>query len=628
MDCESSKLIDSLLAGGGSLPASTDEILLLLLKQQAFILSRMDQLQQSMHATALDIEDIRTGCLDFFDEYRLGNTTEGGQGASDETRRDLASLPPPVSACPHKDSESTKEPRSSYTSPRSMIPASPTLKPSLSPVNWSKVDLRSTPAHVPVPPGSPGVSSSYFDYRDSTLGVDGSVMSPSNDTTSRDPPDLPSDTHLSIPHPMPDFHDRRKEPWESPSFPSGSLEDPFKVDPILYGPHEPPVELQGDHIESCPSSPITPPSEPLHTHAPTAHSLNDSVPGEGSDDMTIPQYLNTLYDEFEPEHVATSPLRPTPSPGLARSMASSEADALLAETHLLQDTLSTPDETSQLDRTLTPMQRPLTVDPSDLGPLSPLTSLSPTPSSTPEPTFRVSTSMEKGTLQALSAPLVGRFGSKFVGEAHTKKHPAATRIRKRKNKVILDSEESESEIPAKRARLSDDESEAPVSWPMLTTMDNNLVRKVVCCDACLHWYHYGCVGILDKSDKRIKRSAVFLCPVCVANPRTALQRRPKKDDPPSVCSREDCNRVCAEYHVAGIIGKGISPSDEQIKWLIKWEGYSILEATWESEDAIADLDGLVAKFERAVKKERGASYIHELSPDRPLLLLEAEKAGW
>ncbi|KAJ8482885.1 hypothetical protein ONZ45_g14795 [Pleurotus djamor] len=588
MDCESSKLIDSLLAGGGSLPATTDEILLLLLKQQAYILSRMDQLQESMHATALDIEDIRTGCLDFFDEYRLGNTTEGGQGTSDDTRRDLASLPPPVSACPHKDSESTKEPRSSYTSPRSLIPASPTLKPSLSPVNWSKVDLRSTPAHVPVPPGSPGVSSSYFDYRDSTLGVDGSVMSPSNDTTSRDPPNLPSDTHLSIPHPMPDFHDRRKEPWESPSFPTGSLEDPFKVDPILYGPHEPPVELQGDHIESCPSSPITPPLEPQHTHAPTAHSLNDSVPGEGSDDMTIPQYLNTLYDEFEPEHVATSPLRPTPSPGLARSMASSEADALLAETHLLQDTLSTPDETSQLDRTLTP-----------------------------------------SVIHRIKSELmIGRFGSKFVGEARTKKHPAATRIRKRKNKVILDSEESESEIPVKRARLSDDESEAPVSWPMLTTMDNGFVRKVVCCDACLHWYHYGCVGILDKSDKRIKRSAVFLCPLCVANPRTALQRRPKKDDPPSVCSREDCNRVCAEYHVAGIIGKGISPSDEQIKWLIKWEGYSVLEATWESEDAIADRDGLVAKFERAVKKERGASYVHELSPDRPLLLLEAEKAGW
>jgi len=57
-------------------------------------------------------------------------------------------------------------------------------------------------------------------------------------------------------------------------------------------------------------------------------------------------------------------------------------------------------------------------------------------------------------------------------------------------------------------------------------------------------------------------------------------------------------------------------------WLVKWDGYPISQATWESLDSMSDPEFLIAAFSKAAEEEG-------LDLESPrVLLAEAVKGGW
>ncbi|KAF7426212.1 hypothetical protein PC9H_008579 [Pleurotus ostreatus] len=284
-----------------------------------------------------------------------------------------------------------------------------------------------------------------------------------------------------------------------------------------------------------------------------------------------------------------------------------------------------------------------TVDPTHTSTLSPLSSLS-SLSPSPEPRMLTSTSTHvSAPIQSTQPKLISKLNANV---SNRRKSAAATRIRKRKhqpkegeNEGVASTSTSETgtEPPTKRFKSSGsgvgelDESARSaiqtISWPEKSEADNGFLRKVIQCDTCKHWYHYGCVGITRKDDGRLRARAVFVCPVCEVHP----YRRPKKGKDSSICARHDCNRqqTESEYHVSRIIGRrniNADASGTAYRWLIKWSGYPVTKSTWETDDAISDPELLIKRFYQAAKKEKGVEF--DLSVKEPILLKEAVKVGW
>lgn len=143
-------------------------------------------------------------------------------------------------------------------------------------------------------------------------------------------------------------------------------------------------------------------------------------------------------------------------------------------------------------------------------------------------------------------------------------------------------------------------------------------RKLIECELCSCWYHYGCAGIAP-GDVRLESSEVYVCPVC----RAANGENKTKNK--KTCCRPDCQNQVApgEYFVAGIAGRKLRYDvDGSIKvlYLVKWDGYPIYEATWESEDTLPDPDNLVKAFKEACSREK-----LPLDTPEPVLLSEAQE---
>ncbi|TFK49095.1 hypothetical protein OE88DRAFT_465674 [Heliocybe sulcata] len=165
-------------------------------------------------------------------------------------------------------------------------------------------------------------------------------------------------------------------------------------------------------------------------------------------------------------------------------------------------------------------------------------------------------------------------------------------------------------------------------WPPILSHDRDFHRKLIQCDNCDTYYHYGCVGIV-KGDKRLERGEIFLCPPCASAPvEQRLWRRGSTKDAEQSgnCARHGCGQTDTnddEYFVERIIGRRPRLEGAGFMWLIKWDGYPVKEATWSTDEDIGEADNLIADFENAVQRQK----LH-VRPQQVILLKEAVDGGW
>ncbi|GLB42153.1 hypothetical protein LshimejAT787_1101680 [Lyophyllum shimeji] len=165
-------------------------------------------------------------------------------------------------------------------------------------------------------------------------------------------------------------------------------------------------------------------------------------------------------------------------------------------------------------------------------------------------------------------------------------------------------------------------------WPPKNKSgDKKFNQQFVECDVCFLWYHYGCVGVTDAKDVRIKGGELFTCPPCSgggANPMV-----PRNDD--IVCARPDCGQEEKrpdEFFMTGIVGRMTrvqGGTGRSYLWLVKWDGYTIQDCTWEEEDGMTDPVGFIQHFNDAAREE---GIDPEEDPHSTVLLREAVDGGW
>ncbi|KAF8068860.1 hypothetical protein FPV67DRAFT_1448717 [Lyophyllum atratum] len=156
-------------------------------------------------------------------------------------------------------------------------------------------------------------------------------------------------------------------------------------------------------------------------------------------------------------------------------------------------------------------------------------------------------------------------------------------------------------------------------WPEKNkTGDKKFNKQFVECDVCFLWYHYGCVGVNDLADVRIKNGELFTCPPCSsggANPLVAI-----KDN--IVCSRPDCGqeeKLADEFFMTGIVGRSTKVQSGTGR------RYTIKDCTWEEEDGMTDPTSFIQEFNDTAAKE---GIDPEEDPHSTILLREATAGGW
>ncbi|KAF8637901.1 hypothetical protein AX17_002524 [Amanita inopinata Kibby_2008] len=159
-----------------------------------------------------------------------------------------------------------------------------------------------------------------------------------------------------------------------------------------------------------------------------------------------------------------------------------------------------------------------------------------------------------------------------------------------------------------------------VRWPK-KQKGKTFFQQLIQCDKCSCWYHYGCAGI-TYNDTRLSSSEIYVCPVCAELGKNSIHGK-------ATCTRPDCGQTSdqvGEFIVSHIIGRKLQYREgKAIKflYLVRWEGYSVAEATWEGKSSMADPQRLIGEFEAACIRE-GLS----LDSPEPILLREAVKSGW
>ncbi|KAL4254739.1 hypothetical protein ABKN59_004783 [Abortiporus biennis] len=178
-------------------------------------------------------------------------------------------------------------------------------------------------------------------------------------------------------------------------------------------------------------------------------------------------------------------------------------------------------------------------------------------------------------------------------------------------------------------------------WPMKLTsgdsdeMDENSRKEFVSCDACLAWYHLSCVGITVDDPRVVDEDAQFICPPCEYALATYDFKRTHPFIRDDLCARPDCDHPeflsSGEYFVERFVGRQAVDKDvddeEDIEfiWLTKWDGFSIIESTWNREHEIPSklLRECIDAFERQAAKEG----VDISDPRKVILLEEARMAG-
>ncbi|KAF5373999.1 hypothetical protein D9615_009888 [Tricholomella constricta] len=168
-------------------------------------------------------------------------------------------------------------------------------------------------------------------------------------------------------------------------------------------------------------------------------------------------------------------------------------------------------------------------------------------------------------------------------------------------------------------------------WPTNMTANKKFNQQLVECSL---WYHYGCVGIIDFKDVRIKGGEQFRCPPCSAG-RSCQYVVPVKDPMVAskdiVCARPDCRQEekrSDEYFMTGIVGRSTKVQggmEKRFIWLVKWDGYSIKDCTWENEDGMSDPQSFIQDFNKTALLEGVDPEADQYSM---ILLQEAIAGGW
>ncbi|KAG6830815.1 hypothetical protein H0H87_006988 [Tephrocybe sp. NHM501043] len=166
-------------------------------------------------------------------------------------------------------------------------------------------------------------------------------------------------------------------------------------------------------------------------------------------------------------------------------------------------------------------------------------------------------------------------------------------------------------------------------WPAKNTSgDKKFDHQFIECEKCFTWYHYGCVGITDIHDPIVKDEASFKCPPCAGG---GASRYPLISSSSIVCGRPDCVQEQVqpdEYFMTAILGRHTKVQGgmgRKYMWLVKWDGYSIKDCTWEEEDAMSDPLSFIQDFYvRSLKEGKNA----EEDPHSTFILREAIAGGW
>ncbi|KAG6861379.1 hypothetical protein C0995_000785 [Termitomyces sp. Mi166 len=160
-----------------------------------------------------------------------------------------------------------------------------------------------------------------------------------------------------------------------------------------------------------------------------------------------------------------------------------------------------------------------------------------------------------------------------------------------------------------------------VKWPQKNMSGDKKFNQqdIHVANRCFTWYHYGCVGIMNLNDPIVKGNKTFMCPPCTGGGDNI------------VCARPDCEKEEKqddEFFMIGIIGrhtKVCSGTGRKYMWLVKWDGYSIGECTWEEEEGMSDPQSFIQDFHRKATSEGKDP---DEDPYSTILLHEAIRAGW
>jgi len=119
------------------------------------------------------------------------------------------------------------------------------------------------------------------------------------------------------------------------------------------------------------------------------------------------------------------------------------------------------------------------------------------------------------------------------------------------------------------------------------------------CDKCNVWYHYPCVGIAP-GDLRIRDK--FICDYCDQE----IKLRKREQTHPE-CGLPGCDKPLRNpslYFATSILGLKMSRNPRDTRWLVKWYGYPIKDATWEPKRNIkGDADTYIQEFMMKAKEE-------------------------
>ncbi|CAL1699376.1 unnamed protein product [Somion occarium] len=164
-------------------------------------------------------------------------------------------------------------------------------------------------------------------------------------------------------------------------------------------------------------------------------------------------------------------------------------------------------------------------------------------------------------------------------------------------------------------------------WPEVTSPTGSEEMSIQC-TGCLSWYHLSCVGVTEDHEC-LRTDKSFYCPPCQATREIYGKIRKVTSVKDDTCARPSCtNPSLAEpgrFFVDHIIGrKPHCGNPGSFRWLVKWEGYPIADASWQTQADFPRSEYYTCAFDERARREG-----HDVSDyNSNILLREARDAGW
>ncbi|KAG2156712.1 uncharacterized protein EDB93DRAFT_863045 [Suillus bovinus] len=157
--------------------------------------------------------------------------------------------------------------------------------------------------------------------------------------------------------------------------------------------------------------------------------------------------------------------------------------------------------------------------------------------------------------------------------------------------------------------------------PANNKQNGSFQQQFVQCDNCELWYHFGCVGFSEGDTRLEEPDSVFICPpCCISNARRhSLRKRAE------TCARPDCPLAqldTEEFVIERLVGRK-TIGEAGYLFLVKWEGYPIVQASWVPD---GNISGVSRVFDRFVADATTEGV--DLNIKGVVLLEEARNGGW